>query len=348
MSKTIHNYNKTNDNEIQFELHNNDKHKISFMNAIRRVCIGEIDINAVDINTINIFTNTSCINESMLKKRLELSPIYKKTTEYDNLKLSLNITNEDFSMKSVYLTDFKVLNKHSNKEEQLQPDDIFVHPNILFAKLKYNETIHMEGEFALNNATDDNSAFCPVCPMSFHFKQDETKVANALKEIDDEFKQNDFKLRDADRLFKTNDKNEPTVCVFTLESCGNMSSHQVFSEGLDVLRNKLNTFIKNIKAYEEQDLIDIRKADYNVESFDYKIRNQDTTLGNLLQDYLFEHSKVAFVGYDIPHPLDPILLIRMGLNKDNTIESNNNVMIEVTTKIIGYIDSLQKEWNEIQ
>jgi DNA-directed RNA polymerase subunit L len=347
MSKAIHNYNKTTDNEIQFELHNNDKHKISFMNAIRRICIADININCVDINSITVFTNTSCLNESMLNKRLELSPIYKKSI-YDNLKVSLNITNNDHNIKSVYLTDFVVLNKHSNKEEQYQPDDIFVYPRILFAKVQYGETIHMEGEFTSNNSNDDNSAFCPVCPISFHFKQDETEVANKLKEIKDEFKQNDFKLRDADRLYKKNSKNEPTICVYTLESCGNMSSHQIFSEGLDVMRNKLQTFITNVKTSDTGSSIEIKKADYNVESFDYRIRDEDTTLGNILQDYLFEHSNVNFVGYDIPHPLDPLLIIRIGLNKDNTIDGNNAVMIEVSTMLIGYIDELQKEWGEIQ
>ncbi len=57
-SKTIQNYNKISENELTFELHNNDKHKISFMNAIRRVCIGEIKINAIDIDSIMIYTNT--------------------------------------------------------------------------------------------------------------------------------------------------------------------------------------------------------------------------------------------------------------------------------------------------
>ena len=288
MTKAIHNYNKTTDNEIQFELHNNNKHKISFMNAIRRICIGEIVINCIDINTITSFTNTSCINESMLNKRLELSPIYKKSI-YDNLKISLNITNNNHSMKSVYLTDFVVLNKHSNKEEQYQPDDIFVYPRILFAKLQYGEAIHIESEFTSNNSTDGNAAFCPVSPISFHFKQDDAVVADKLKEIKDEFKRNDYAIRDADRLYSKNIKNEPTICVYTIESCGNMSSHQVFSEGLDVMREKLQTFISNIKTSDSGSSIEIKKADYNVESFDYMIRDEDTTLGNLLQDYLFEH-----------------------------------------------------------
>ena len=247
-SKTIQNYNKISENELTFELHNNDKHKISFMNAIRRVCIGEIKINAIDIDSIMIYTNTSCINESMLKKRLELSPIYKKDI-YDNIKLTLNITNGDYSMKSIYLSDFKIVNKYSDKEDtQYQIEDIFTHPNILFAKLKHDETIHMEGEITSNNATNGSSAFCPVCPMTFHFKQDDAKVEEALKDVKGEFNKNDFKLRDADRLYKRNNKNEPTICVMSIESCGNMSSHDIFKEGLDSLKDKLSQFIKNIET----------------------------------------------------------------------------------------------------
>jgi len=351
MSKTIHNYSNTTDYSgseiIKFELHNNDKHKISFMNAIRRICIGEININAIDTSTIKIFKNTSCINESMLRTRLEQSPIYKKTI-YDNLKLVLNISNEESGIRSIYLSDFKILNKHSNKdEEQYNISDIFVYPRILYAKIKHGETINLEGEFTSNNVNGGTSSFSPVCPITYHFKQDDTKVATALKDIDGEFNQNDFKLRDADRCYKMNSKNEPTICVMTIESCGNMSSNQIFNEALDVFRDKLDTFIKNIKSYENHDMIDIKSADYNIESFDYSIRDEDTTLGNLLQDYLFEHSKVAFVGYDVPHPLDPILLIRMGLKKNNTIDENNNVMSEIVTMLVGYIDDLQKEWESV-
>lgn len=352
MSKTIHNYTKTTDYSgseiINFELHNNDKHKISFMNALRRICIGELNLNAVDVNTIKIFKNTSCINESMLRTRLEQSPIYKKTI-YDNLKLSLNITNEDSGILSVYLSDFKILNKHSNKdEEQYNISDIFVYPRILYAKMKHGETINLEGEFTSNTANEGTSSFSPVCPVTYHFKQDDTKVAAACKEIEGEFNQNDFKMRDADRLYKTNAKHEPTICVMSIESCGNISSNQIFNEALDVFRDKLNEFVKNVKSYDSHDMIGIKKADYNIESFDYNIRDEDTTLGNLLQDYLFEHSKVAYVGYDIPHPLDPILLIRMGLNKDNTIDGNNAVMADIVTMLVGYIDDLQKEWETVE
>lgn len=340
----IHNYNKISENEINFELHNNDKHKISFMNALRRICIGEININAIDIETINIFNNTSCINETMLKKRLELSPIYKKDI-YENLKITLNITNEDNDIKSIYLSDFKIINKFSNKEDtQYEINDIFIHSNILYAKLKHNESIHIEAEFTINNATNSSSAFCPVCPMTFHFKRDESKISNALKNIKDEFKQNDFKLRDADRLYKTNDKNEPTICMMYLESCGNMTSHEVFKEGLNILKDKIEHFINNIKTTEN---IEIKKADFNIESFDYRIRGEDTTLGNLMQDYLFERSEVKYVGYDIPHPLDSLLIIRMGLNKDNSIENNNKIMIDTGKTIIGYINDMLKEWESI-
>ena len=85
-----------------------------------------------------------------------------------------------------------------------------------------------------------------------------------------------------------------------------------------------------------------------LKSFDYVIRDEDTTLGNLLQDYLFEKDGVKFVGYDIPHPLDPILIIRMGLEKNNTIENNNKMMIDTTKMLIGYIDDVQKEWKTFE
>lgn len=346
--KSFNNYNKINENQISFEIHNNDKYKLSFMNAIRRICIGEVKINAINIESINIYNNTSCINHSMLKKRLELCPIYKKNI-YDNLKLSLDITNTDFKMKSIYLSDFKILNKHSNKEEfDYNISDIFIYPKILFAKLKQDENIYIEAEFTENNLNNANSAFCPVCPITFHFKQDEAKVKNELSKLKSEFEKNDYKLRDADRLYQMNEKYEPTICVYSLESCGNISPNQIIKECLDIFEQKLLNQIKKIESYNSNELLEIKKADYNIESFDYRFKYEDTTLGNLLQEYIFENNKINFVGYDVPHPLDNILIIRLGLNKDTTIENTNKIMIDTINMIIDYIKDLQKEWDSIE
>ena len=237
--KFINNYNKTNDNQIDFELHNNNKLKVSFMNALRRVCIGLIELDGIDKSKTNIISNTSYVNNSMLKERLELSPIYKKDI-YNNLKITLNVSNDNYEIRSIYLSDFKIVNKFSNKDEDIE---IFVYPRILYSKLKYGENINLEAEFTRNNSFDGNSAFCAVSPMSYHFKRDETKVAEELKKIDDEHDKLDFNIRDSDRIFQINNKHEPEICVYTLESCGNISSHQVFKEGLSVLREKLSLFI---------------------------------------------------------------------------------------------------------
>ena len=67
-----------------------------------------------------------------------------------------------------------------------------------------------------------------------------------------------------------------------------------------------------------------------------------------MQDYLFEDDNVFYVGYDVPHPLNPVLLIRMGLNKYNTITENNNVMIKTAHMLIGYITEIEAEWDTLE
>ena len=55
-------------------------------------------------------------------------------------------------------------------------------------------------------------------------------------------------------------------------------------------------------------------------------------------------SKIAFVGYDVVHPLQKSLLIRTSLKENNTPENNRQVFLNTITEIKKLVMALQKEF----
>lgn len=52
----------------------------------------------------------------------------------------------------------------------------------------------------------------------------------------------------------------------------------------------------------------------------YTIRLEDHTIGNLLRMQLHADPHVVFAGYRIPHPLDPLMVVRIQTNERKTPE----------------------------
>ena len=156
-------------------------------------------------------------------------------------------------------------------------------------------------------------------------------------------KKKDFELLDAYRHYKKNDLDEPVTYCFTLESNGTYNPKNIIEHVFKYLKDKLINIKKSLDE-NDTEKIKVERADYNIETYDFVIYNEDDTLGNLLNSYLIEDSNIKFVGYDIPHPLDKILIIRQGLINNNSIENNINLFKKYIDIIINIIDNMDKEW----
>ena len=101
--KYFDNYKKQNNNDISFEILNNNI-KVSFVNAIRRTCLSNINIPSVREKDIKISDNSSYLNNGILENRISLVPLYGNT-DYDNIILSLNKSNSNNEIMSIYSSD---------------------------------------------------------------------------------------------------------------------------------------------------------------------------------------------------------------------------------------------------
>jgi len=57
------------------------------------------------------------------------------------------------------------------------------------------------------------------------------------------------------------------------------------------------------------------------------LKNEDSTLGYLLQEYLLEHKNITFASYNVPHPLEKHVIIKYDyINHDPLQEVLENIL----------------------
>lgn len=344
----------------------------SLLNALRRVIISEIDTYGFESTTelTKIIENNTKYHNEFLAHRISLIPlnIVEDDFEYKNYKLILRKENNDNEfILNICANDFEVyIRKDENsewtrnenldlkffKKNSISNDYIFICP------LKSGEKISLECQISKKNGKY-NSSFSPVCKSVFYNSYDKEKCEEVLGELlksisNQEEKENKRKLfynTDAYKYYKVNEKNEPYNFIFEIESIGILSVDQIFLKALDKLSSKLFSIKLNL----ENKAINFSiSKDKKYKSYVLNLINEDNTLGNLLQSYIFDNfinsdSLLNFVSYEIPHPLENRLVIILKLSDSNKTEQQENIYlkeiifntIELLMKII---DDLKKEW----
>ena len=338
--KYFENFKKLNNFDISFDINNNNV-KVALVNGLRRICLGEIETPAISESSITIYDNSSYLNNEILSNRLCLVP-FKANNIYEDVKFVLDMSNNTDKIKNVYSSDIQIYK--DDKKENIEK--YIVHTDILLDRLKKEEKINLDGHITYSTLNNGGAYYCPVATVTYSFKKDEKEIKKKLDNIDDPLEKKDFEFLDAYKIYLKNNLDEPSIYQFMMESTGSYSCTDLFEKTLDMLKNKLN-IIKTLLDDEKDTKITIEKADYNIESYDFIINDEDDTLGNLLNSYIIEDKKVKFVGYDIPHPLDKKLLIRLALENNNTKENNIKVFKDNIDLVITIIDNMKKEWKTV-
>ena len=91
--------------------------------------------------------------------------------------------------------------------------------------------------------------------------------------------------------------------------------------------------------------------------YDIHIENEDHTIGNLLETYLYNFYKVRntdsdfhinYVSYKIPHPLEKNVILRIHFSKDNNEELLKKLLYDIfIPELIDIIDIAISKFKEI-
>ena len=239
-----------------------------------------------------------------------------------------------------------------------------------FNKLNIGEDVmhfHIEGKASISTSTE-NGHYSSVACASYINTVDPEKALTGLKSFMDA--QNEsaklknvtpmtpekltrrFELTERARFFYTNEKEEPNVFTFKIESVGVIPPLIIFHRAINILKDKIHNFISNLIAKNEN-LITIKPSDNLNGGYDLIVKDEDDTLGNIIQSHLCmmytdyalpkDQRKLKYIGYKKPHPLEKYIIFAVQGQNDNIDEIINDVIKVGCLEIVKMLNKIQNE-----
>ena len=137
-------------------------------------------------------------------------------------------------------------------------------------------------------------------------KQDESMSATEIKSFS-----KSMRIAEGERHFMTGENGEPNVFEYKIESDGRIPPQIILHKSLFVLEKKLKKFQSNLS---DEEIITFNNSDCIMNSYDVLVKNEDFTLGYLIQHYVYElyqnteNKDVKYISSNVPHPLEDNLL----------------------------------------
>jgi len=190
----------------------------------------------------------------------------------------------------------------------------------------------------------EHARFIPTCQASYGYTLDtNTERRNAYfekwlvrsKNVEPESLKQDeprrleldreFKTMEIQRIYKVDEKGEPNSFDFQVESVGPMAPRAIVERALMGLIAMCTPFT-SLDSGDLPDFINTVASDSQMTGFDFIIKEQDHTFGNMIQTWLADNHvegeampRISFAGYKIPHPLKDEMLLRIGVEDGNEL-----------------------------
>ena len=340
---------ETDDNSFGFTLSGVN---VSLANALRRTILSDIPLVVFrttpnEQNKCNIITNTSRLNNEIIKQRLSCIPINIKDVEdfpIKNYIMEVNIENNTDTIMFVTTEHFVIKDLVTSKPlsqdkiREIFPSDDITGYFIDFVRLRPRisdeipgEKIHLVCEFDVGSAKEDGM-FNAVSTCSYGFTGDtaaqDAELVRKIQTWKDEgknpeeikFETSNWRLLDAKRIYKKDSFD------FVIDSIGIYNNNEVVDIGCRILienLNYLNTII-------DEDKLEIKNSDNTMSNcFDVILENEDYTIGKILEYFLYtkfyETAKLTFCGFKKMHPHDNYSIIRLAYKEPvekSTIKGN--------------------------
>ena len=226
---------------------------------------------------------------------------------------------------------------------------------------------YMEAKASISNAAE-NGHYCPVACASYINTVDPQRAKEGLRVYIDKHNEDmkaqnltpmtlealtrRFELTERARFYYINDKNDPNVFTFKIESLGVIPPLVVFHRSITILIDKLNTFVSNLVSRNEN-IITITPSNQMNGGYEMRIVDEDDTLGNIVQSHLCmlyadytlpkEQRKLNFIGYKKPHPLENHIILAIQGKTENLDELIKEIIKPGCSEIVKMLSKIQNE-----
>lgn len=332
---------------------------VSFINGIRRVILSDIPTLVFhcfphDQNDADIHTNTTRLNNEVLKQRLSCIPIHisDASLPYKELIVEINMKNDSENTIDVTTEHFKIKNISSGKYLQesavrkIFPPCPITGDYIVFARLRPKvstiapgEELSISAKMSLHTAGEDGT-FNVASTCAYKFTVDKMKQdqiwQNKLAEISAEEKadpdvlallQQNWYNHEGLRYFKKDSFD------FKLETIGVYTNEELVQKACEILIQKL----KNIHDTIEDEGIIEKSISTIPNSVDIKLINTGYTVGKIIEYMLHKNNyqgekekNLTYVGFRKNHPHDDDSVIRMGMVERDGNDGYNEVVVSNT------------------
>lgn len=239
-----------------------------------------------------------------------------------------------------------------------------------FNKLNVGEDVmnfHIEFKASISNATE-NGHYNPCACASYINTVDPDKALIGLKTYIDSQNENAkiknttimtkeqlskrFYTTEQARYFYTNDKEEPNLFTFKIETVGIIPPLIIFHRSIDIIKDMIHSFISNLISKNENKII-ITPSKQLSGGYDIVVKDENDTLGNIIQSHLCllfsdlslpaEQRKLTFIGYKKPHPLENYIIFEIQGKTDNIDEIINDIIKIGCSEIVKMLNKIQNE-----
>jgi len=302
---------------------------LAIANALRRVMLTDITNmgfrgeEATGVPSVDIQHNTGPLHNEIISHRVGMLPVHFTAAEIaegpDAWRFDLDVSAPHGQKVNVTTHDFKIFKNDEplphSETTRLFPADKITGSPVLITRLRENERLAFTALPVLSTARE-HAGFSPVSLCTYQFVVDPEVAATAANVLDKE------------RSYFKNRRGDPTRIQFSLESEVALTPKQIMEKAFDVLLGK----IERVRAAINNEEIDVgflttRQPQNGMTGFEFVFKNEDDTLGNLLQSLIYNETirkggkqpipALSYVGYCCPHPLDPTMVLRLVIDDGN-------------------------------
>ena len=360
---------------------------VTYANTLRRLILTGVETVAFrsDMTSTGSTTdvvvkrNDTPMTNEMLADRIGLIPIHVTeplTWKDDKYTFTLKVAGSKDNTTYVKSGDFQVKEIVPTEDEPVKVEtEKFFPPNpitgdtCLIATLQpgsgpTQQFIEIEAK-ATKGTGREHARFSPVSQCSYEYSPDENpqrieemfqtwlnvaKKAGGVEKGSERYNElrREFNTMQIKRCYKIDEKNEPYSFDFTVETAGVLSVPYIVERACEVGQNMCSRYVNVEKELPAE--VTVSSADSRIIGFDFLIRGQDHTLGNLLQTWLVENHiqgdatpKVTYAGYSVPHPLRDEMILRIGV-EDGEERTARKALAAAASGCVDMFQKLRAAW----